>query len=131
MNRMFLATFMVAFVVGLVVGLLHAPLLAKAKAQDIESPISSPEPTRTYIVTIGGVERHLSGKQCSQLAEAFANITYSYYQFKDYESFDLQTFEKIRPYTFWDDCISEGSDYEVIDSLLHHNWGDFFNPIDE
>lgn len=145
-RKLFFVTFGVAFIIGLAVGLLlacstvasavHPNSLTTSKAwEEVEEyklrDSSQANEGKTHFVTIGGIVRELNDEQVTKLAQAFANISWSYYHFKDYEEYDWNTFKKVRPYTFWDDCISESFDYDIVDEILGGNWGDFYDVVEE
>ena len=64
-----------------------------------------------------------------KLANAWKGIAWTYYQFKDYEDFDWETGPE-RRFTFWDDCISETPEYDVIYEITGGDFGDFFEPVE-
>lgn len=143
-RKLFFVTFGVAFIIGLAVGLVLAcstvasavhpnTVTSKAWEEVEESKLgnsSQATEAKTHFVTIGGIVRELNDEQVTQLAQAFANISWSYYHFKDYEEYDWDHFKKVRPYTFWDDCISETFDYDIIDEILNSDWGDFYDVVE-
>ena len=122
-----------ALFLGLLLGLVAGISLKNANATNKEvEPVFRPI-VHTMPVDICGRTMELNPYEVKTLLEGFYQFTYSYYQFKDYEEFNWKTFEKERPYTYWDDCITEYWEFDVVDSIIteHGGWGDFYTPIDE
>ena len=135
-NLFFIVGLSMIFLSGLIIGYHSYPTdttTSKAWEEVEESKLgnsSQATEAKTHFVTIGGIVRELNDEQVTQLAQAFANISWSYYHFKDYEEYDWDHFKKVRPYTFWDDCISETFDYDIIDEILNSDWGDFYDVVE-
>ena len=68
-----------------------------------------------------------NSSQAMRLANAYRDMLKSYYHYKDYEVYDINTDTYEGRYTFWDDCISETDAYDTANEILQGNWGDFFD----